>query len=103
MTKCHPTKPFRCPGVKNVCISLAYLCDGQPDCEDGYDEDTRLCVSGMIFQIYLLFGLQVVPLVSKLHQFYFDFELHSEYFFCTIFVFFNFLCHFNIQKSKNRS
>ena len=29
MTKCHPTKPFRCPGVKNVCISLAYLCDGQ--------------------------------------------------------------------------
>ncbi|XP_067120049.1 IDLSRF-like peptide [Centruroides vittatus] len=43
--RCHPTQPFRCPGTTTVCISLQYLCDGAPDCPDGYDEDNRLCIA----------------------------------------------------------
>ena len=42
---CHPYEPFRCPG-DGVCISIQYLCDGAPDCQDGYDEDSRLCTAG---------------------------------------------------------
>lgn len=34
---CHPYEPFRCPSDGN-CISIQYLCDGAPDCSDGYDE-----------------------------------------------------------------
>lgn len=41
---CHPYEPFRCPG-DGVCISIQYLCDGAPDCQDGYDEDSRLCTA----------------------------------------------------------
>lgn len=44
--RCHPTQPFRCPGGTNICISIQYLCDGAPDCPDGYDEDSRLCTAG---------------------------------------------------------
>ncbi|XP_021002168.1 IDLSRF-like peptide isoform X2 [Parasteatoda tepidariorum] len=43
--RCHPTQPFRCPGDRTVCISIQYLCDGAPDCSDGYDEDPRLCTA----------------------------------------------------------
>ncbi|KAF8784946.1 IDLSRF-like peptide like protein [Argiope bruennichi] len=43
--RCHPTQPFRCPGERTVCISIQYLCDGASDCEDGYDEDPRLCTA----------------------------------------------------------
>lgn len=43
---CHPYEPFRCPG-NGACISIQYLCDGAPDCADGYDEDSRLCTAGM--------------------------------------------------------
>lgn len=66
---CHPYEPFKCPGDGN-CISIQYLCDGAPDCSDGwasiinwviptlnadfgfnlffrYDEDMRLCTAGM--------------------------------------------------------
>lgn len=42
---CHPYEPFKCPGDGN-CISIQYLCDGAPDCSDGYDEDARLCTAG---------------------------------------------------------
>lgn len=42
---CHPYEPFRCPGDGH-CISIQYLCDGAPDCVDGYDEDPRLCTAG---------------------------------------------------------
>lgn len=42
--KCRPTEPFLCPGGE-VCISIAYLCDGAPDCPDSYDEDSRLCTA----------------------------------------------------------
>ncbi|XP_030239774.1 IDLSRF-like peptide [Drosophila navojoa] len=42
---CHPYEPFKCPGDGN-CISIQYLCDGAPDCSDGYDEDMRLCTAG---------------------------------------------------------
>lgn len=45
---CHPYEPFRCPGDGN-CISIQYLCDGAPDCSDGYDEDMRLCTAGKRF------------------------------------------------------
>ncbi|RWS31428.1 low-density lipoprotein receptor-like protein [Leptotrombidium deliense] len=45
MERCHPTEPFRCPGVENVCISIQYLCDGARDCKDGYDEDASLCTA----------------------------------------------------------
>lgn len=44
---CHPYEPFKCPG-ENHCISIQYLCDGAPDCADGYDEDSRLCTAGKI-------------------------------------------------------
>ncbi|XP_013785164.1 IDLSRF-like peptide, partial [Limulus polyphemus] len=43
--RCHPTRPFRCPGDETICISIQYLCDGAPDCPDGYDEDHRLCTA----------------------------------------------------------
>ncbi|KAH9412723.1 IDLSRF-like peptide [Dermatophagoides pteronyssinus] len=43
--RCHPTQPFRCPGNSLICISIQYLCDGAPDCPDGYDEDTSLCTA----------------------------------------------------------
>lgn len=49
---CHPYEPFKCPG-NGACISIQYLCDGAPDCPDGYDEDARLCTAG-ITAIYLL-------------------------------------------------
>ncbi|TRY78731.1 hypothetical protein TCAL_12846 [Tigriopus californicus] len=42
--KCEAFEPFRCP-VDGRCISIQYLCDGAPDCEDGYDEDPRLCTA----------------------------------------------------------
>ncbi|KAJ8684178.1 hypothetical protein QAD02_019970, partial [Eretmocerus hayati] len=41
---CHPYKPFKCP-EDNTCISIQYLCDGAPDCREGYDEDPRLCTA----------------------------------------------------------
>lgn len=44
-TPCHPYEPFKCPG-DGACISIQYLCDGAPDCPDGYDEDPRLCTAG---------------------------------------------------------
>ncbi|CAG4954760.1 unnamed protein product [Parnassius apollo] len=42
---CHPYEPFKCP-VDGNCISIQYLCDGAPDCIDGYDEDSKLCTAG---------------------------------------------------------
>lgn len=42
---CPPFEPFRCPSDDN-CISIQYLCDGAPDCTDGYDEDPKLCTAG---------------------------------------------------------
>lgn len=44
--RCDPTEPFRCPGSERKCISMQYLCDGAPDCDDGYDENIRLCTAG---------------------------------------------------------
>merc|ERR1712156_979555 len=41
---CPAFEPFRCP-EENRCISIQYLCDGAPDCSDGYDEDPRLCTA----------------------------------------------------------
>merc|ERR1711963_1328879 len=41
---CPPFEPFRCPSDDN-CISIQYLCDGAPDCTDGYDEDPKLCTA----------------------------------------------------------
>nr|QQN72878.1 Type-A GSEFLamide peptide precursor [Lygus hesperus] len=45
---CHPYEPFKCPG-DGACISIQYLCDGAPDCLDGYDEDSRLCTAAVYF------------------------------------------------------
>lgn len=42
--ECEAYEPFRCPGGE-VCISIQYLCDGAPDCPDGYDENPRLCTA----------------------------------------------------------
>lgn len=51
---CHPYEPFKCPG-DGTCISIQYLCDGAPDCQDGYDEDSRLCTAGELpFLLFLL-------------------------------------------------
>ncbi|XP_066587924.1 IDLSRF-like peptide [Prorops nasuta] len=44
-SSCHPYEPFKCPGDQLLCISIQYLCDGAPDCPDGYDEDSRLCTA----------------------------------------------------------
>ncbi|KAK6620875.1 Prohormone-4 [Polyplax serrata] len=41
---CRAYEPFRCPG-NGACISIQYLCDGAPDCADGYDEDSKLCTA----------------------------------------------------------
>lgn len=41
---CRPYEPFKCPG-DGTCISIQYLCDGAPDCRNGYDEDTKLCTA----------------------------------------------------------
>jgi len=41
---CPAFEPFRCP-EEGKCISIQYLCDGAPDCMDGYDEDPRLCTA----------------------------------------------------------
>jgi len=41
---CEAFEPFRCP-TDGRCISIQYLCDGAPDCSDGYDEDARLCTA----------------------------------------------------------
>jgi len=41
---CPAFEPFRCP-EEGKCISIQYLCDGAPDCNDGYDEDPRLCTA----------------------------------------------------------
>ena len=43
--ECLPFEPFRCPS-DGRCISIQYLCDGAPDCTDGYDEDPKLCTAG---------------------------------------------------------
>ena len=43
--KCEAFEPFRCPS-DGRCISIQYLCDGAPDCSDGYDEDPKLCTAG---------------------------------------------------------
>ncbi|XP_069163716.1 prohormone-4 isoform X2 [Procambarus clarkii] len=42
--ECMAYEPFRCPGG-TMCISIQYLCDGAPDCPDGYDENPRLCTA----------------------------------------------------------
>ncbi|XP_076321866.1 IDLSRF-like peptide [Tachypleus tridentatus] len=43
--RCPTTRPFRCPGRRTICISIQYLCDGAPDCSDGYDENPKLCTA----------------------------------------------------------
>jgi len=69
---CHPYEPFKCPG-NGACISIQYLCDGAPDCPDGYDEDARLCTAGNIItklNIYLIYILNSWIIISVL-KFYF--------------------------------
>ena len=52
-----PTEPFQCPG-SNICISLQFLCDGQPnDCPNNFDENQGLCVAGMYLNFYLVYFL----------------------------------------------
>ncbi|OXU29498.1 hypothetical protein TSAR_010101 [Trichomalopsis sarcophagae] len=50
---CHPYKPFKCP-EDNTCISIQYLCDGAPDCREGYDEDPRLCTAASELALFEL-------------------------------------------------
>lgn len=44
---CPPIKPFSCPGFADVCLPLQYICDGSPDCPDGYDEDIKVCTAAV--------------------------------------------------------
>merc|ERR1711974_391625 len=41
---CEAFEPFRCP-TDGRCMGIQYLCGGAPDCQDGYDEDPRLCTA----------------------------------------------------------
>ncbi|KAI6233610.1 Prohormone-4 [Aphelenchoides fujianensis] len=43
-TNCPVWSPFNCPG-STECIPFKYLCDGSPDCSNGYDENERLCTA----------------------------------------------------------
>lgn len=40
----HPEKPFPCKSTPK-CIPMAFLCDDNYDCEDGYDEDIEVCTA----------------------------------------------------------
>lgn len=40
----EPEKPFPCKGDK-TCIPLKYVCDSNPDCDDGYDENSEVCTA----------------------------------------------------------
>ncbi|VEL33124.1 unnamed protein product [Protopolystoma xenopodis] len=42
--ECSPDQPFPCK-TPGQCISLGFLCDGQNDCDDEYDEDPLLCIA----------------------------------------------------------
>lgn len=44
---CPPIKPFTCPGYSDICLPLQYICDGSPDCPDGYDEDVKVCTAAV--------------------------------------------------------
>lgn len=37
-------KPFPCKST-STCIPMAYVCDANIDCEDGYDENEELCAA----------------------------------------------------------
>uniref|UniRef100_A0A0N5AMB5 Prohormone-4 n=1 Tax=Syphacia muris TaxID=451379 RepID=A0A0N5AMB5_9BILA len=41
--KCPPWHPFQCPN--GDCVPIKYLCDGSPDCGDGYDENKSMCTA----------------------------------------------------------
>ncbi len=41
----EPEKPFPCKGSA-TCIPMAYVCDDNYDCEDGYDENMEMCTAG---------------------------------------------------------
>jgi len=43
---CEAFRPFRCPG-HGKCLPIQHLCDGTYDCEDGYDEDPRMCTAAI--------------------------------------------------------
>ncbi|KAK3748037.1 hypothetical protein RRG08_029893 [Elysia crispata] len=40
---CPIARPFLCRTHPQSCIALRYVCDGTPDCGDGFDEDKALC------------------------------------------------------------
>ncbi|VDM35341.1 unnamed protein product [Hydatigera taeniaeformis] len=41
---CPVTAPWPCQQY-SFCLSFAFVCDGEIDCPDGYDENPRLCVA----------------------------------------------------------
>ncbi|VDD95428.1 unnamed protein product [Enterobius vermicularis] len=45
VVKCPPWHPFQCPN--GDCVSIKYLCDGSPDCGDGYDENKSMCTAAI--------------------------------------------------------
>jgi len=40
---CPAWHPFQCPN--GDCVPIKYLCDGSPDCSDGYDENVSMCTA----------------------------------------------------------
>lgn len=43
-----PMRQFQCGGKTPQCISNLLICDGSPDCNNGRDEDSSVCVNPII-------------------------------------------------------
>ncbi len=46
---CPAWHPFQCPN--GDCVPIKYLCDGSPDCSDGYDENVSMCTAGKYMKV----------------------------------------------------
>lgn len=65
---CPSFKPFLCKDSPK-CVPLSSVCDDIPDCEDGYDEDPKVCVAAKrprVEQIYHYLSNEESWIIPKL-------------------------------------